>query len=767
MTDQIPNLETFDPKVIPYQYEVIKAIRTADYSQGVHEMLLSGSVGCLREDALVETAFGQAAIADITQSDFLVSHHDSSNQLSLCRGSGAFPKDKGILYRVVSEHGEFVASGNHLVATYPGTYEQIDSLFSRSSSFVAPHVHYQRNHTHDLSMFGEGVLRCWDKVSNLINHCVKHIHQCGQQLPLGLETALCAIPLKADALEYGLFFYSHTREREDGFQGLELKHDHTSGSPFHLSMQSFSILLERTLLGEEGFYSRDDLELYSHKLSCILTQLLFQTHNAHQQDLLFLLSFLSNNLHRAFEPPSVSITNTTYTIEKLPGQDWYWDMQVPNTNNYIAGGAIHHNSAKSILMAHVGVTHNMLNERAKICLARRSMPDLKETILTEILEHIETVMVEGEDYQFNKSTGNIDFSNGSGFICRSWADKNYRKARSLKLSGLLIEEVTENTSAEFEGFYKEYRARVGRRPWIKENFVLAATNPDTPAHAAYEYFIVEGNQYQIRKVDGKVVKNIIPGRIPTRHTFYSVTTDNPFLPAWYIEQLKQTFTERECRRMIYGEWLDIRSEVIYYAFDEQKSVIDNYTIDTNYPIGITWDFNIGVGKPMSCALFQYINGRFYFFEEVVLESTRTLDILEELSARGSLSFNTEYHIFGDASGKNRDTRSIRSDYDIIKQYLDKLNKKYVYRVPLANPPIRTRHIMMNGQLKNAYGHSSIKVTRGCPTLIKGLRLAKLKQGGNYIEDDSDAFQHITTAVGYAVVRTKKNEMAAKSKSVQL
>ena len=88
-------------------------------------------------------------------------------------------------------------------------------------------------------------------------------------------------------------------------------------------------------------------------------------------------------------------------------------------------------------------------------------------------------------------------------------------------------------------------------------------------------------------------------------------------------------------------------------------------------------------------------------------------------------------------------------------------------MPLANPPIRTRHIMMNGQLKNANGKTNIKITKNCKFCIKGLRLSKLKDGGNYIEDDSDDFQHITTAMGYAVVKIKKSEKRNKSTCIAL
>jgi len=416
-------------------------------------------------------------------------------------------------------------------------------------------------------------------------------------------------------------------------------------------------------------------------------------------------------------------------------------------------------SAKSILMAHAGIVHCLTHPRAQICLGRRSMPDLKETILSEVVQHLEGSLVEGKDFEHNLTSGTVLFRNGSSFICRSWADRKYKKARSLKLSGLIIEELTENTSEEFNNFYKEYAARVGRRPWIKQNFILCATNPDTPAHAAHEYFIDKGVQH---KKEG-----LVKGSNESRHVFYSVTSDNPFLPPEYTTTLKTLYTERECRRMIYGEWIDIRTDVIYYAFDETKSIIGTYQVNPNYPIGLTFDFNIALDKPMSCALFQYIDKKFYFFDEVVMQSSRTDDVMDELENRGLLNYDCLYEVFGDASGKHSDTRSKISDYDIIKNRLNRLNKRFVYRVPLANPPVRSRHTLVNGQLCNALGETSVLVTKNCKTLIKGLKLTKLKSGGNYIEDDSDDFQHITTAMGYAIIMITKAIKRKSSTCVEL
>lgn len=403
-------------------------------------------------------------------------------------------------------------------------------------------------------------------------------------------------------------------------------------------------------------------------------------------------------------------------------------------HEFLLSGSV--GSAKSLLLAHLGITHCLLFERARLGIVRKSMPDLKETILAKVLEHIEGDLIEGEDYEHNETKGKITFSNGSEIISRSWADKKFKRLRSLELSAAIVEELTENEDEYKEG-YTELRMRVGRLQHVPESWIGCATNPDDPAHWVHKYFI--------------------DSKLPTRHVYYSVTSDNKFLPQWYIDQLKTELDPKMARRMIYGEWLSIAQEVIYYAYDRTINFRDyKYIIDERYPISINFDFNIGVGKPMSACFHQFINGEFHFGENYVVEGARTEDILEEMAARGLFDYNTRFLVRGDATGRARNTASKHSNYDIIRNFLSNHKNKhgqtirFEMQVPLSNPPIRTRHNTMNAQMKNANGEHRLFVYADAQVLDEGFRLTKLKEGGQYLEDDSKRFQHVTTAAGYGV-----------------
>ena len=391
-------------------------------------------------------------------------------------------------------------------------------------------------------------------------------------------------------------------------------------------------------------------------------------------------------------------------------------------------------SAKSALIAHVAATHCLLYPGARFCLARRAMPDLKRTIFQSVLDHISCL--DEDDYTVNETKASIKFSNGSEIISTSWADKRGKKARSLQLSGIGFEEVTENDDDDKKA-YMELRLRVNRLPNIPEQIIIAATNPDAPSHWAYKHWIASEEK--------------------NRHVYYSVTSDNPFLPTTYIDQLKRDLDPKMAERMLYGKWIEIEDEVVYYAYSRDRNFkSDDYQVRKELPVYFSYDFNIGTGKPMSMVFFQIVGDTFHFFDEIVIEGARTENTLEEAANRGLFDLSTTYFCNGDAAGKHRDTRSNQSDYDIIDNFMRRYKRKdgtvlrYERRIPSSNPPIRDRHNIVNAYCLNLNKQVRLYVYKKCVTLDEGFRLVKLRQGSQYIEDDSKFYQHITTAAGYAI-----------------
>jgi hypothetical protein len=332
-------------------------------------------------------------------------------------------------------------------------------------------------------------------------------------------------------------------------------------------------------------------------------------------------------------------------------------------------------------------------------------------------------------------TGKFTFSNGSVIRPFSWADRHYKKFRSHEFSMFAIEELTENSEQEF---YTEISARVGRLRHIREKLIVCATNPDDPEHWAYKHWFVDKSE--------------------RRHAYLSKTAENPYLPESYIEQLRESLDPKLARRMLHGEWLPIRTEVLYHQYDPDLNRVKTpYEVNPKLETHWSWDFNIGDGKPLSTCFFQHDGKTFHVYKDIVIEGLRTEDMLEEAWSKGLLDHDTTYVINGDATGKHRDTRSRHHDYEIIRLWLsnaqNRQGKPIRFRmdVPLSNPKIRERHNIVNAQLRNDKGERRMILYPGAPVVHEGLMLTKLKSGAEYLEDDSKAYQHVTTALGYGVV----------------
>lgn len=149
----------------------------------------------------------------------------------------------------------------------------------------------------------------------------------------------------------------------------------------------------------------------------------------------------------------------------------------------VLSGAV--GSAKTLLMAHIIVTHCLIYPGAQVGIGRLTLPALKKTLLNVILKHMGTEV----RYRYNKQEGIVHFiDTGSQISLWSWKDLNYEKFRSNEFSLFAIEELTETDSPDF---YREVRMRLGRLTHVEECLLLSATNPDDPdSHWVYNDIIL-------------------------------------------------------------------------------------------------------------------------------------------------------------------------------------------------------------------------------------------------------------------------------------
>lgn len=738
--------DKFDPREVAWQWDAIKKIKNFEYGRGVHEVLFSGSVGCLREETPVSTAFGEVPIGSISQSMLYACRQDHHGQYLLRKGSGAFPKGKDYLYRVISEREEYVAAANHLLISSNGVYLSVASLQKKVSSGEEVFAPYLKRHGENPSLSPLDAQRCLEKFSSFLSSYLRRTHQCDQLLLPNSNNALSLFQRLADAPEYGLSFSEVDTLREDGYKALKLIRDHCAELSFHAYRSGSLPRCVAQVCAEEC--QETLIRLFERSHYDILRFLQFHCNSEHHQRLLLLLLAKLNTalLDKVLIPSGTPVKDKIIAVEKLTRKEWYWDLSVPGVENYIGAGHQHHNSGKTLPMAHLSILHMVENPGAGVMIGRQSMPDLKETLLQEILDHMEGCFEEGRDYEFNRQKVKLTFYNGSTMIGLSWSKKNWKRFGSFKFSLAAIEEINEN-HGDYWRVYEAVYQRLGRVHGIKENLLIGACNPDSPAHPLY--------------------KRLFESNSELRHVFYSDTRDNPFLPKWYIENLMENLSPIEVERKVKGRWVEDPKGGVYYNYDSRRNYRnEEYVFDLNYPIAIMHDFNIAQGKPMSAAVGQYIAGVFHVARSYLVDGADTIEIMEEMEADGIFERHCMFEIYGDATGSRRDTRSKKSDYDLIRKFLDNHRRDdgsrigYTMKVPKSNPPVRTRHNKVNAKFKDPFGEVRFYVYKGAYDADRGFRLTKLKKGSNYVEDDTLREQHVTTAIGYWICKKMKGDRKA-------
>jgi len=229
---------------------------------------------------------------------------------------------------------------------------------------------------------------------------------------------------------------------------------------------------------------------------------------------------------------------------------------------------------------------------------------------------------------------------------------------------------------------------------------------------------------------------------------------NPFFPK-VLEEERQNDLRRYDKRVYehvwLGKYLDQTGFEIYYNFDPKLHVSDVAEYEPSLPILWSLDFNIAEGKPMSSCLCQIKDGVYrgehrkelHVFDEIVIETADTNQIVDEMDSKFVID-KSNFIVYGDASGRSKDTRSKTTDFQIL------MRRGYSrQRIPRSNPPIRERHNAVNAILKNAIDDVRFKIHPRCQVLIKGLQSVTLKPNAGYIELETYE-QHITTALGYLV-----------------
>jgi hypothetical protein len=129
----------------------------------------------------------------------------------------------------------------------------------------------------------------------------------------------------------------------------------------------------------------------------------------------------------------------------------------------------------------------------------------------------------------------------------------------------------------------------------------------------------------------------------------------------------------------------------------------------------------------------------------------------EWVAARRFSYPVQLSIYGDASGDSRHTSASRTDWQIVRDFMDRhaADFRSSILVRSTNPPVKDRTNCVNAVLKNHYGQYRLKIDPKCKYLIHDLEQVCWRTDANdnpLMElDKSDPMRtHISDALGYMI-----------------
>jgi hypothetical protein len=145
------------------------------------------------------------------------------------------------------------------------------------------------------------------------------------------------------------------------------------------------------------------------------------------------------------------------------------------------------------------------------------------------------------------------------------------------------------------------------------------------------------------------------------------------------------------------------------------------------------------------------NKDLYLLDEIVLISAVSRQAAIEFVEKYKDHANKHVLIYGDPAGKAGEKHGHASDYTDIEGVLKANGWRYTRKVKPAHPAIKDRQNAVRTKILTASGDTSLYVNPNtAPWCHKGLATVQLKDGSTFQEDQTNQYQHITTAIGYCV-----------------
>lgn len=718
--------------------------------------------GCMHGDTLVATAFGFKKIKGITSPTLVLSWSHKSSRFELALSGGAFPKGEANLYRVLTEQGEFVASGHHRLLCADGMYRSVESLSVGEKVFASSQNLQQTNlggfplssHANDQ--------RSFQRHASLMGRYADAARQYGQQLLAGLGIAQDTSPLHGGAQQY-----DHLNVGLGGLVGQECLHNHhyqqfdhhaMSGSNHHAWRHDLSdlnclreecfahALLNNQLQSQSPLKSSQDDSLRefdgfvcqceelasfvvsqsNHTFVCNDTPQFAHNQQASQSE---------QPLNQAMQDCKFASQDHSYncslikacdilSITQLDQVETYYDMQVLDNNNYVTiDGAIHHNSGKTWVGCSSLCDKSWEFPKVPLGYFAPTYPQIRDIFFPTIDEVAFDWGLKTKIYESNKE---VDIYYGrqyrSTIICRSM--EKPQTIVGFKIGHALIDELDVMPTVKAQQAWRKIIARMRYKQAGLVNGIDVATTPEG-FKFTYEQFVKEANSSD--------AKRALYGMIQAS------TYDNEMnLPDDYISSLFESYPAQLISAYLKGQFVNLTSGAVYPDFDRVLNHTDE-EIKPNENLIIGMDFNV---LKMAAVVYVIRDGKPRALDELVnVRDTPTMARLINERFAGH-----EIVVIPDAAGQAKSSKnSSESDHQILREHGLKVE------VNTTNPAIKDRINATNALILNGEGERTLLVnTNKCPRFTETLEQQIYDDFG--MPDKKSGLDHVGDAGTYPLVK---------------
>lgn len=294
------------------------------------------------------------------------------------------------------------------------------------------------------------------------------------------------------------------------------------------------------------------------------------------------------------------------------------------------------------------------------------------------------------------------------------------KERSERILGMEFSTIFFNEASELD--YSSVQIAISRLAEKNslQKKVWYDFNPPRKSHWSYSLFI-----QKLNPIDNKPISN------PDEYAYLLMNPGSNIenIDPDYLRIL-EAMPEKDRKRFLEGQFLDSDEGAAYYSFNMDKHVVDDIQKQPG-TVFIGSDYNV---SPTTSVVFQFINNKFHFIDEVYLEHGDTYRLCDALIKKGHKGAS----VIPDSTGKNRKT-SGKSDFEIMKEFGFKI-------VPTRNPYVMDRVNNMN----RVFSEDRILISRKkCPKLINDFSKVVFKNGK--LDQITDKFlTHLSDGAGYGV-----------------